>query len=118
MSLAEHLQRTVQEMEDCRGVAIVGMDGIVVEEQKRDSQLDLQTLGAEFSGLLKTAGKLAESVEFGDVMELMTSTERFVAILRQITVEYFLILVIRADGNVGKARFLLRRAGAQLKPEL
>ncbi|MBI3812737.1 MAG: roadblock/LC7 domain-containing protein [Nitrospirae bacterium] len=118
MSLAESLRRVVQELDEAGGVAIVGMDGIVVEEQKRDPRIDLQTLGAEFSGLFRSAGKLAESVEFGEVSELMTSAERSVVILRRVTAEYFLVLVIHPDGNLGKARFLLRRAGSQLKMEL
>ena len=118
MSLAESLQRVVQDLNEAAGVAIVGMDGIIVEEQKRDPRIDLQTLGAEFSGLFKSAGKLTESLEFGEVSELMTSAERSVVILRRVTAEYFLILVIRPDGNLGKARFLLRRAGLQLKTEL
>jgi predicted regulator of Ras-like GTPase activity (Roadblock/LC7/MglB family) len=118
MSLADSLQQVVRDLEESDGIALVGMDGIVVEEQKRDARIDLQALGAEFSGLLKTAGKLTESVEWGGVTEMMMSAEHFVVILRQVTAEYFLILVVRPDGNLGKARFLLRRAGSQLKTEL
>lgn len=118
MSLSDSLQEVVQDLGGSGGIAIVGMDGIVVEEQKRDIQIDLQTLGAEFSGLLKAAGKLTESVEWGGVTEMVTSAGRFVAILRTVTAEYFLILVIHPDGNLGKARFLLRRAGSHLKTEL
>ena len=118
MSLAESLQRVIRDLEEAGGVAIVGMDGIVVEERKRDPQIDLQVIGAEFSGLFKSAGTLSESVEFGAVSELMTTAERSVVILRRVTAEYFMVLVIRPDGNLGKARFLLRRAGSQLKTEL
>ncbi|HTN44056.1 MAG TPA: hypothetical protein VMN77_09715 [Nitrospiria bacterium] len=118
MSLADSLQRVTEELEEAHGVALVGMDGIVVEELKRDDQLDLQVLGAEFNGLLKTAGKLGDSVGFGGITELVTSAERFVVLVRQVTADYFLILVIQAGGNLGKARFLLRRAAALLKTEL
>jgi predicted regulator of Ras-like GTPase activity (Roadblock/LC7/MglB family) len=118
MTLAENLQQVIQELEESSGVAIVGMDGIVVEEQKRDDQIDLQALGAEFSALLKAAGKLCESAAWGGVTELVTSAEQFVVILRFVTPEYFLILVMPQNGNLGKARFLLRRTGLQLKKEL
>ncbi|HUK56609.1 MAG TPA: hypothetical protein VLY20_08120 [Nitrospiria bacterium] len=116
--MADALQGVIDDLDEARGAALVGMDGIVVEERKHDGQLDLQALGAEFSGLLRTAGKLGDSVGFGGILELVTSAERSVVVLRQVTAEYFLILVIQADGNLGKARFLLRRAGAQLKTEL
>lgn len=118
MSLSDTLQHVIQDFEEARGAALVGMDGIVVDEQKLDGQLDLQALGAEFSGLLKTAGKLGESVGFGGIIELVTSAEHSVVILRQVTADYFLILVIQADGNMGKARFLVRKAAALLKSDL
>jgi len=118
MTLAENLQHMMQQLEETSGVAIVGMDGIVVEEQKRDDQLDLQAIGAEFSALLKSAGKVCESVDWGGVEELVTSAAHFVVVLRLVTPEYFLILVMPHDGNLGKARFLLRRTGLQLKKEL
>jgi predicted regulator of Ras-like GTPase activity (Roadblock/LC7/MglB family) len=118
MSLADTLQQVIDDLEESRGVALVGMDGIVVEERKRDGQLDLQALGAEFSGLLKTVGKLSDSVGFGGIVELVTSAERSTMILRQVTADYFVIFVIQADGNLGKARFLLRRAAMLLKTEL
>jgi predicted regulator of Ras-like GTPase activity (Roadblock/LC7/MglB family) len=118
MSLADSLQRVIEDLEESHGLALVGTDGIVVEERKRNDQLDLQVLGAEFNGLLKTAGKLGDSVGFGGITELVTSAERFVVIIRQVTADYFLILVIQAGGNLGKARFLLRRAAMQLATEL
>jgi len=118
VSLSENLQGMLVELEEAAGIAIVGMDGIIVEEKKRDSQMDLQMLGAEFSGLFKSAGKLSESVEYGEVSELMSSTDRSIVILRRVTAEYFLMLIIRHDGNLGKARFVLRRALPLLKTEL
>lgn len=118
MSLSESLRWVMGELEESRGAAIIGMDGIVVEEQKKEGELDLQALGAEFSSLLRSVGKATESVNLGGVTELVTCAEQSLVLLRRVTTDYFLVLVIRSDGNLGKGRFLLRRAGAQLKTEL
>ncbi len=118
MSLSDILMGIIGELEGSRGVAVVGMDGILVEEQKRDGELDLQTLGAEFSGLLRSSEKAFESVEAGEVVEIMMKAARSLLLLRRVTPEYFVMLVLHPDGNLGKGRFLLRRAGVDLKPEL
>lgn len=118
MNLSDNLQGILKDLEEAGGIAVVGMDGIIVEEKKRDPGLDLHLLGAESSGLFKSAGTLSQSVEFGEVSELMTSAERSIVIARRVTAEYFVILVMRPDGNLGKARFLLRRALPLLKAEL
>lgn len=118
MSLSDSLRWVLGEMEESQGIGIVGMDGVLVDEQKKVAEIDLQMLGAEFSGLLKSAEKITESAAAGAVTELIAGAERSLVILHRVSAEYFLILVIRPDGNLGKGRFLLRRAGALLKKEL
>ena len=41
MSFTEILRRIMKDLKEAQGIALVGMDGIVVEEQKQDSSLDL-----------------------------------------------------------------------------
>lgn len=118
MSFTESLSDILGGQKETRGVAIVGMDGIVVEEKKRDDSLDLHTLGAECSGLFRAAEKGSVSMDGGAVVEMVITSERFLLLLRKVTDEYFLALVLHPDGNIGKGRYQLRRASPQLKSEL
>ncbi len=118
MSIGESLQNVIGGFPEARGVALVGMDGILVEEQKTVGELDLQTLGAEFSGLVKSAEAAVESVNPGPSGELVMVSENATFIVKRVTPEYFLLLVSQPDGNMGKGRFLLKRAGERLKSEL
>jgi predicted regulator of Ras-like GTPase activity (Roadblock/LC7/MglB family) len=118
MSFTDSLQRVIHQHEEAQGVALVGLDGIVVEEQKRDKTLDLQSLGAEYCSVLKTAEKAMSSMDLGSWEELSVQTDKALVLIRRVHEQYFLLLVIRKDGNFGKGRYLLRREAASLKSEL
>jgi len=118
MSFVESLRRVTNNLEDSKGIALVGMDGIVVEEHKKDPTLDLQTLGAEYSGMMREVQKTTAALQLGDVREVSVLTDKALVISRQITQEYFLVLVVKSEGNFGKGRFLMRREIASLEKEL
>ena len=117
MSFTESLRKVMEDLEEAQGIALVGMDGIVVEERKRDPTLDLQSLGVEYCTILKIADKSMSSMDLGNSEELSVLTGKAVVVIRRIHEEYFLILFIRKDGNFGKGRYLLRREGMNLKGE-
>ena len=56
--------------------------------------------------------------EFGRIGELVIAAERSVAILSRITPEYYLLLLLPADGNVGRGRWELKKAAQTLQREL
>ncbi|HEY4486015.1 MAG TPA: roadblock/LC7 domain-containing protein [Nitrospiria bacterium] len=118
MGLGELLQEMGRELKDFRGAALAGMDGIVVEQHNTERELDLHSLAAEFSGMFKAAEKATEPIHAGAMTELVAAAENSIVMVRRVTMEYFLILVIRPEGNLGKGRFILRRIGAQVKIEL
>jgi len=52
------------------------------------------------------------------VQQLAMVTERSIAILSRVTEEYYLLLLLSRDGNMGRGRFELRKAGLTLEKEL
>ncbi len=118
MSFSDILGGIVEEIEGASGIALVGMDGIVVEEQKKDPLLDLQSLGAEWCAIIRQMDKPMSSLGLGNSEEISVATEKSVIVTRRIHDGYFLILAIQKDGNFGKARYLLRKEGINLKSEL
>lgn len=118
MGFTEILRRIVDEEKDALCVAIVGTDGIVVEERLVDSQIDLASVGAEYSSILKDISKVSDSLRFGDVKEVVVFTDKAIVMLKGINKEYFILFAIKPDGNIGKGRFLLRREMTKLEKEL
>ncbi len=118
MSFDESLRRIANNMEESLGVALVGMDGIVVEEHKKDPLLDLHSLGAEYCTAIRNLEKTSDSLSLGVMRELSIVAEKSTILLKRINDDYFLILVIGSDGNFGKGRFLMKKEIFQLEKEL
>lgn len=109
----------VNRVEGGAGAVILGIDGIVIERYVRDQdpRLDLDLIATEFTSLLRRSVHTAADTELGDLNEMMFSTDLMTFLLRPITAEYFLLLGVNPGGNVGRARFELRKAQLALETE-
>lgn len=118
MSFGENLRRIAGSLQDAAGVALVGMDGIVVEEHKADDLLDLSALAAEFSTLLRQMEEASSSQRFGRAQELCFFGEKGVIVIKKINADYFMLLVMQSELNFGKSRFLVKREIARMEKDL
>jgi predicted regulator of Ras-like GTPase activity (Roadblock/LC7/MglB family) len=97
-------------------VSLIGLDGIAIESIK-DGNVPLDVFGAEFGGFIKSVRPNAD-LNTGDVLQFALVTEKYITFLSAVTPEYFVLLVMRPDGNYGRARFELARAKHLLRDEL
>jgi predicted regulator of Ras-like GTPase activity (Roadblock/LC7/MglB family) len=106
-------------IEGSAAAAILGVDGIMIERSIRDLDpaLDAELVAIEFTNLLRRAVVTASDTELGDLTEMIVATDLVTFLLRPITSEYFLLLALNPGGNVGRARFELRRTQLELKEE-
>lgn len=118
MSLAASLQSILNDMEGAEGIALIGVDGIIVNEVKRSPDVDLNTVAAEYCGLWREMDRVSGGLSFGSTEECSISSEGHTLLFRRVTPEYFLALSMGRDGNAGKGRFLLRYAAPQLARDL
>jgi len=119
MGFREHLQEVCRKVEGAVACSLMGADGIEVDTHANDTgDVDFRTLLVEYSGLLRTAQEAAVANQAGGVAEVSVSTEKLVAIARVVSPEYFMVVALRPDGNVGKARFYLRVTAPKLLAEL
>jgi len=72
----------------------------------------------EYSGILSQVRQAAESLQMGKASEVSIRTEKLVAVARPLTPDYFVLLALSPDGNVGRARYELRVAGPKLAAQL
>lgn len=98
-------------------ISLIGLDGIAIEALN-EHRVPLDVLGAEFGGFIKSIKLSNTELNTGEVQQFSLTTEKYVTFLSQITPEYFLLLVMRPDGNYGRARFELARAKSALANEL
>lgn len=117
----EVLQDVVERTEGGVAGLLMGFDGIPVDAYVRDGgglPVDVETVGMEYSVILKDIRKAAELLEAGGASEVSIQAEKLTTVIRVLNDEYFVAITLRPDGNYGKARFLLRTAGSKLLSEL
>lgn len=103
------------------GVAslLMGFDGIPVDQYVREGEgFDVESVGMEYSVILKNIRNAAQMLEAGDAREVSVQAERVTTLIRLLNDEYFVAIALRPSGNLGKARFLLRTRGTKLLSDL
>ncbi|MEM7412955.1 MAG: roadblock/LC7 domain-containing protein [Myxococcota bacterium] len=124
MSFRSILTEIVQECGGGIGAVLMGADGIPIEEvvlgPVPDGALqdDFGTAGVEFGRILDEIRKASDSLEGGAVEETVVCLSQMSLVFRPVDEETFLALVVTPDGNLGKARYLLRRHLLAIRQEL
>jgi predicted regulator of Ras-like GTPase activity (Roadblock/LC7/MglB family) len=98
-------------------ISLIALDGIAIETITDDS-VPLDVIGAEFGGFIKSVRLSNSDLNTGDVLQFSLFTEKYTTLLSAVTPEYFLLLVMRPDGNYGRARHELAKAKYALRDEL
>ena len=119
MSFAETLTGILNRVEGGVAGVILGIDGIPIERRVAvpGRDLDIDVVATEFTTLLRRSMRVASDTGLGDLKEMVLVTELMTYLLRPITAEYFLLLAISPRGNMGRARFELRKAQLSLEEE-
>jgi predicted regulator of Ras-like GTPase activity (Roadblock/LC7/MglB family) len=111
------LRALADRVEGTLAVSLIGLDGIAIETVSYDS-VPLEAMGAEFGGFIKSVRVTNTELDTGEVLQFSLVTEKYIAFLSAVTSEYYVLLVLRPDGNYGRARFELARAKHLLRDEL
>ena len=117
MAFADILKEVVNGTEGALGALVVGVDGIPVEEFSLTQEIDLQSMTVEYSTLLKEIERGSQSAQLGTTKEVTVMADKALVMLRRLNEEYFMVLIIKPDGNFGKGRFLLRMSVPKLLKE-
>jgi predicted regulator of Ras-like GTPase activity (Roadblock/LC7/MglB family) len=106
------------------GAALMGNDGIPIEQvlagAPPDGPLaeDVGTAGIEFGRILDEIRKASDALAGGAVRETVVVLARFTLVFRTVDEDTFLVLILAPDGNLGRARYLIRRSLLALQQEL
>ena len=114
------LKDVVSRTEGGLAALVMGFDGIALDSfvAESESPIEVETVGMEFSVILKEIKRAAELLDAGAAREVSIQAEKLTTVIRMITDEYFVAVAIRPDGNYGKARYLLRIHSPKLASEL
>jgi len=115
----ESLQSIVEKTDGSLGALIMGADGLPVEkfftEEGDDANLDVAA--AEFTSLIRSAGKSGRDLDLGELRELVVTMGNVTIVMRLFNKDYFAVLALKPDGNLGRGRYELRKAELVLAKE-
>ena len=124
MSFEPTLQKMIDGCSGAIGVALMGTDGIAVAELQAQNP-DLSVLdgevgaaGIEFGRILDEVRKASDALNGGRLEEVVVGLARFTLLFRSVDDELFLVVALAEGGNLGKARFLMRRHLLELREQL
>jgi predicted regulator of Ras-like GTPase activity (Roadblock/LC7/MglB family) len=120
MSFRAHLESVVNQVDGALACSVMGFDGISVETYQKDEAGELELNGAwvEYANLLTQLKNAADVLKTGAVTELSVNSEKVLTIIRLVSPEYFLVLALKAEGNYGKGRYVLRVTAPKVRAEL
>ena len=126
MSFEATLQKIVDECGGGRGAALMGLDGISIALARASAGTDVDdpmngdvtNAGIEFGRILGEMTKASDSLGTGPVRESVITLARGTLIFHVVDEDLILVLSMRPDGNIGKARYLIRRNLPGLRAEL
>ena len=115
----ESLSRVVEKTEGATGALIMGMDGIAVEKVflPEGNEANMDVAAAEVTTLVRGAMRAGGDTGFGFLRELVLSFDDVRLVARLLTPEYFVVLALKPDGNLGRGMFELRKAELELARE-
>jgi predicted regulator of Ras-like GTPase activity (Roadblock/LC7/MglB family) len=122
MTFREILAQIVQGTPGGLAAAVMGSDGIPIDEHRSAGEsLDLAAVAVEFQRVLDQAKKVSATL-YGrgeiEPEELVLVTAEHQLIFRQIDAEYFVVMALEKNGMLGKARFLIRALLESIRQEL
>jgi predicted regulator of Ras-like GTPase activity (Roadblock/LC7/MglB family) len=116
----DSIQKMIERLDPKGGAAgvLMGFDGIPVDSYVRTGGVDVPTIGAELAHLLAQIRRSLGLIGSGALGDLTLRTDRLTVLIEVLSDGYFLALGLPADANLGKARYLLRILGPEVRAQM
>jgi predicted regulator of Ras-like GTPase activity (Roadblock/LC7/MglB family) len=114
----ERLGAVTKKIEGALALSLIDVDGIPIESVSFAPDLDIEALAAEAVTQIHALSNAHEELDVGPLRHYSVSTSVLTLMVSSIAEGYFLLLVLDAGCNLGRARFELRRAQLLLEKDL
>ncbi|MEE9219844.1 MAG: hypothetical protein V3U98_12330 [Acidobacteriota bacterium] len=118
MTISAVLETLLHRLDMEAAVAVVGPDGVVIEQRSAGEPANLEMLSAGNTSLLKQARIFLRDTSKGEPSELILTSDRQLCIARVVAREYFLLVALGSEASLGRLRYETRRASLLLEDEL
>lgn len=117
----ETLQKIVENAPGSKGAILMGFDGITVDQYVRPEfvdAMDIESMAMEFSFRFLELRDAAKSLEMGAISDITLKAEYGTVVVRVLSTEYFVAIILGDGTLMGKSRWLLRSNANALNSDL
>jgi len=123
MGFRESLSELCARVPGAVAACVMGPDGVAVELHQADAlpggpDMSMDAAMVECSGIFGQVRLAAAQLQAGEAREVALRTERLAAVARALGPEYFVIMALRPEASLGRARYALRVGAAALAAQL
>ena len=119
MTFTEILTDAANNVEGALAVGLIGVDGIGVETVVTNGhELDIEATEVEMAGLVGSVNRIAQTLEAGAIKDLIVEAEKQSYLITLLDQDYFLVVTLGPQANLGRARFEVKRISQRLRDSL
>jgi predicted regulator of Ras-like GTPase activity (Roadblock/LC7/MglB family) len=119
--MQETLRKIVESTPGAKGAILMGFDGISVAQWVKpefESETDIESMAMEFSFRFLELRDAANSLEMGAISDITLKAEFGSVLVRVLSQEYFVTVLLAHSGHMGKGRWMLRSQALALRTDL
>jgi predicted regulator of Ras-like GTPase activity (Roadblock/LC7/MglB family) len=97
-----------------QAVILAGPDAIL-DFILENAALDIEAVASEYATLLRIADRTSEDTGGGNLVEHIVVSEKSIVIARSVSRHHFLVLLLAAQDQIGRARYELKQAAFEFQ---
>jgi predicted regulator of Ras-like GTPase activity (Roadblock/LC7/MglB family) len=121
VTFADLLKKMIAQVDGSVGALIMGLDGIPIEHVQSPNEAEARErvnfIATSHATLLRNSMRMSSDTGVGQLHELTVMASEMTLVIKMINREYFAVLALQPEGNLGRARFELRKAQLSLAAE-
>ena len=118
MDFKQTLRTLLERVEGAYAAFFCGTDGIGVDNVVLRPEVEATVTEVELATALKVINDVSQNLALGRVRELLFETEKITILIEKCKDDYFLCLLLKPAGNVGRGRIELKKLSAKLGKEI
>ena len=99
-------------------LSLVDRDGIPVESVSLAPDLDLESAAAELVSQVRAISSQQQELSVGEVQQVTVAGQGMSFVVSTVANGYYLLLLLRPEASLGRARFELKRASLLFEEDL
>jgi len=118
MEFNQLLTNLLERIDGALAASFCGIDGIAVETVTFRGDLEQSEAEVQIATMLKVLNRVVANLEVGEIKSFLFEADKLVGLLEKCGEDYFITVLLKPNGNIGRARHELHRLSQKLEKEV